>query len=52
MGLFCLSCHLRLFFRSQSRSGSVERVRGYAVVTCVCAVGVLCGFIYYFKCDK
>lgn len=35
MGLFCLSRHLRLLFRSQSRSGGVERVRGCAVVMCV-----------------
>lgn len=36
MGLFCLSRHLRLLFRSQSRSGGVERVRGRAaVVMCV-----------------
>lgn len=41
MGLFCLSRHLRLLFRSQSRSGGVERVRGCAVVMCVC-VGVCC----------
>lgn len=35
MGLFCLSRHIRLLFRSQSRSGGVERVRGYAVIMCV-----------------
>lgn len=41
MGLFCLSRHLRLLFRSQSRSGGVERVRGYSVVMCVPTLYVL-----------
>lgn len=35
MGLFCLSRHLWLLFRSQSRSGCVERVRGCPVRECV-----------------
>lgn len=35
MGLFCLSRHLWLLFRSQSRSGGVERVRCDATMSCV-----------------
>lgn len=35
VGLFCLSRHLRLLFRSQSRSGGVERVRGCPVALCL-----------------
>lgn len=43
MGLFCLSRHLRLLFRSQSRSGGVERVRGCHVCTDVC----VCVFVMW-----
>lgn len=46
MGLFCLSRHLRLFFRSQPCSGCVERVRACAVVMCsyMCEVNLLAAF--------
>lgn len=56
MGLFCLSRHLRLLFRSQSRSGGVERVRGHAAVVvctnvcewdCVCDCCLWCGCTGY-----
>ncbi|XP_028426006.1 voltage-dependent L-type calcium channel subunit alpha-1C isoform X6 [Perca flavescens] len=39
MGLFCLSRHLRLLFRAQSRSGGVERVND--------AVGYMWPWIYF-----
>ncbi len=49
MGLFCLSGHLRLLFRSQSRSGGVERVRGFAVVMCVHVCVFM--FVFVLVCD-